>query len=334
MNRWLRSGLWLIAGVAGLTVPAGLVSPGLPGTQHRELALHPPMIPRIVDDQGHWRLPFVYPTMPDGHGGHQEDRRSVDPLVPFGHGEPYRLLGLFPTDRHLLVRASGAPLLLCGADRLGRDVLARTLWGARVSLAVALMGLVVAMAVALLVGGVAGFFGGVVDLGLMRLAELVAALPGLYVAMVVREALGRDLEGPGLLAGLVMVLSLLGWAGEARIVRALVRAERHRGYVEVARVQGLPPARILARHVLPNLWGYVVVAAAVSFPYFILGEAALSFLGIGVQEPSPSLGLLLSQAQALWILRDYPWNLAAPGACLFVVVLGANLVADGLGRGR
>jgi len=277
------------------------------------------------------RWPFVCgvrvlsPTLKE----YAEDCSQTYPLRLLAPGPPYRLLGLIPARRRLLSVAAPGVLFPLGSDRFGRDLLARSLHGARVSLLVALLGAGLALSVGVAVGGLAGYLGGAPDFLLMRGVELVSALPGLYVLLVLREGLGTRLAGTSLLVVVVLVLGLLAWGPHARVVRGMVLAVRRLEYVLAARAQGFAEPVILLRHVLPTVAPYVLVAATLAVPAFILGEVALSFLGLGVQEPASSLGLLLRDAHSLRFLRDFPWVLV-PGGFLFVTVLGASLLGEGL----
>lgn len=330
----LTGGLVLLGTLALAALLAEPLSPHPPGEQHRDQAFHPPMLTRVrmrAPDGGGLRWPFVcaVTTTNAALKEYAEDCSELHPLRLLAPGAPYRLLGLLPAERRVVSVAPPGVFFPLGSDRFGRDLLARTLHGARVSLTVAVLGAALALGVGVLVGGVAGYLGGVPDFLIMRGVELVSALPGLYVLLVLREAVGARLRGASLYLVVVIVLGLLAWGPHARVVRGMVLSLRRLEYVLAARAQGFSEPVILLRHVLPAVWPYVLVAAALAVPAFVLGEVALSFLGLGVQEPQASWGLLLRDAQSLRSLRDFPWVLV-PGGFLFLTVLGANLLGEGL----
>jgi peptide/nickel transport system permease protein len=322
--------MYCAAGIAGFIAPYGVNE-----THYRpplDLRHHPPMAPRIVDAAGrvHWP-PFVYGSTRTGEEGRyttQEGR--MYPLRLFAKGESYRLMfGLVEWDRHLFGVEEPGRLFLFGTDQLGRDVFSRVLYGARISLSVGLLGIAVSLALGLLLGAVSGFYGGVVDSALMRLSEVVMSLPGLYLIVALGGLLPAEMPSDVRYVLIVAILSLLGWAGVSRVVRGMVLSIRENEYVLAAKALGAGSGRVILRHVIPNTMSYVVVAATVSVPYYILGEASLSFLGVGIREPQASWGLMLSEAQTVTAMRDFTW-LLIPGAFIFLVVMCFNLLGDGL----
>ncbi len=322
-------GAALLGGVLLLCAVGELLSPYAPAQQHRERAYHPPMLSwlRVREPSGGpLHLPFVCASRPGpAPGAYLEDCSERYPLRLLVPGEERRLLGLIPLQRALVGVAPPGALHWLGTDRFGRDLLARSLSGGRASLAVGLAATALALALALAVGGLAGQFGGLTDFVAMRAVELSLALPGLYLLLVLSETLGSRLRGPGL----ALALALLGWAAQARVLRGMVLSLRERDSVRAARVQGFSELRILLGQVLPATLPYVQAAAVLALPQFVLGEVALSFLGLGLQEPAASWGLLLRDAQSLRALRDFPW-LLAPGLLLFVAVLGGQLLGEAL----
>jgi peptide/nickel transport system permease protein len=236
-------------------------------------------------------------------------------------------------DRRLVTSSGDAPLLLLGADALGRDVFSRLLHGARVSLALAALAAIGATLLGALAGGLAGLLGGWVDAAVMRLSEFVLVLPALYVVLVLRAALPLVVP-PGatflLTAGIFI---LVGWPVAARGVRAIVAAERRRDYVEAAVALGATRTRVLFRHVLPAAGGFLRMQAMLLVPACILAEATLSFAGLGFPDEVPSWGTLLQEAANVAVLGSAPWLLVPAGA-IFSVVLAVNLVASSRAPGR
>jgi len=236
----------------------------------------------------------------------------------------YHLFGVDNYDNNQYVS-----LNIFGADSYGRDVWSRIIFASRVSLTIGFIGLAVTLALSLLFGGIAGFYGGLVDELIMRICEILMAIPGFYLLLLLRAVLPVDLPSTQTYMLLIFILAFLGWPGRARIVRGQILAERQREYVEAAIALGYPDMRIMWRHIIPNLATYLIVSSTLSIPGYILGEAGLSYLGLGIREPSASWGNMLTAAQDVYILENAPW-LLIPGAFIFIVVLAFNFVGDGL----
>jgi peptide/nickel transport system permease protein len=237
------------------------------------------------------------------------------------------------TDGHLFTVPSeeGGPLLLLGADGFGRDTFSRLLYGARASLALALVSTVLALAIGALVGGVAGYAGGTVDDLLSRFTDFVLVLPAIYVALALRAVMPLVLPAATVFLLLGGIFALLGWPIVARGVRAIIASERVRDYALAGLAVGAPPSRILMRHLLPAAGGYLGVQATLLLPAFILAEATLSYVGLGFPETVPTWGTMLHDAANVSLVAEAPWMLA-PAAAIFVVVLAVNLAVQGTGR--
>lgn len=326
------AGLGLLALLYLLALFAPFVAPYPPAEFDRARFYHPPQALHWRDAAGRFHLrPFVYATAAGpGVFEYREDRTRPLPLRFLVHGAPHRLLGLLPTDRHLF--GVGAPhrVNLLGTDPAGRDELARLLHGARVSLTVGLVGIAISFAFGLLLGGVAGYFGGWVDALLMRSSEVLLCIPGLYLIMALRTVFPPQLPSGQVYLAIVAILALIGWAGLARVIRGMVLSIRQTDYVTAAEALGMSRLRVIVRHVLPNTLSFVVVAATLAVPGYVLGEVVLSFLGVGIQEPDASWGNMLQQARSLTVLTDFPWLLYAPGMAIFVTVMAFNFLGDGL----
>ena len=326
------AGAVLLAGFYALAVLAPFVAPYAQDDLDRSRFYHPPQALRWRDAAGRPHLrPFVCPTVP-GRAifEYREDRARVQPLRFFVRGSRYRLLGLVPSERHLFGVAPPGRVNLLGTDPSGRDVLSRLLFGAQVSLTVGLVGILISFALGLLLGGVSGYFGGWVDGLIMRSGEVLLSIPGLYLIIALRSVFPASLPSRQVYLAIVAILALIGWAGLARVIRGMVLSIRQADFVTAAEALGMSRLRIIVRHVLPNTLSFVIVAATLSVPGYILGEVFLSFLGVGVQEPSASWGNMLQQARSLTVLTDFPWLLYAPGVAIFLTVMAFNFLGDGL----
>ena len=289
-----------------------------PTYQYRALPDCPPMLlhlsPPTQWDQGFF---FVYPErMVDSAARmYQQDRSRKIVLRLFHHG-------------HLIATDSLAePWFALGSDTLGRDLYSRIVYGARVSMCVGLIGVLITFTLGILVGAFSGYMGGAIDNLIMRWSEIEMSLPAFYFLLALAAIIPPGLSAVATFFMIVAIMSFIGWAGFARIIRGMASAARSLPYVEAARALGASRARVIVRHVIPSLLGYAIVAATLSIPGFILGESALSLLGLGIQEPAASWGNLLAQAEDPQNLAHYPWILI-PGLFIFLAVMSFNFLGD------
>ncbi len=293
---------------------------------------HPPTILHLRDAQGRWHLrPFVYNThlADPGLRTFDADRSTRYPVQFFVRGEPYRLLWIIPARVHLFGVDDPARIFLLGSDGFGRDVLTRVLYGSRISLIVGLLVVAVTIPIGMVYGGVAGYFGGWIDNVMMRVAEVIIAFPSFYLLLTLGAVLPASI---GCAAGfylIVLILSFIGWAGFARLIRGLVLSLRQQEFVLAAKAMGQGDLQIILRHVLPNTSSLVIIVGSLTIPSAILGESALSFLGLGVREPCSSWGNLLSAGANLINLSRSPW-LLTPGIFIILAVVAYNFLGDGL----
>jgi peptide/nickel transport system permease protein len=316
-----------------LALLAPFIAPYPQDEMDRDRFFHPPQSLHWIDAGGRFHaLPFAYATeLADPASlSYRELRSRPMPIRLFARGAPYKLLGVIPSDRHLFGVDRPGRLYLLGADPFGRDVLSRLLFGAQISLTVGLVGIAISFTIGLLLGGISGYLGGWVDTVIMRSTELLLSIPGLYLLIALRGIFPADLPSQQVYLAIVVILAFIGWAGLARIIRGMVLSIRRAEYVAAAEALGMSRMRVIARHILPNTMSFVIVAATISIPGYILGEVVLSFLGLGVQEPSASWGNMLNQARSLRVLTSFPWMLFAPGIAIFVTVLAFNFLGDGL----
>ena len=312
---------------------APFVAPYSQEAMDRERFFHPPHHLHWIDASGRFHLvPFIHPTRLTDPANlvWEEDRSQVVPIRLFVRGARYRLLGLLATDRHLFGVDPPYRVFLFGADPSGRDVFSRSLYGSQVSLTVGLLGLAISFTIGLLLGGISGYFGGWIDTVIMRSTELLLSIPGLYLIIALRGIFPITLPSQQVYLAIVVILAFIGWASLARIIRGMVLSIRRQEYVAAAEALGMSRLRIIARHILPNTISFVIVAATISIPGYILGEIVLSFLGVGVQEPAASWGNMLTQARSPAAMASMPWLLYVPGTAIFLTVMAFNFLGDGL----
>ena len=278
--------------------------------------------------------PFVYGLsyrldMENLKREYMPDPNLVQPIRFFCHGDEYEFWGLFKARLHLMCPAEGGTLYLLGTDRLGRDMLSRIVYGTRISLTVGLVGISISFLLGLFFGGVSGYFGGWWDTLTQRLIEIIRSFPELPLWMALSAALPVTWSPILVYLGITVILGLVDWTGLARAVRGKILALREEDFATAARLMGASPSRIVGRHLMPSFMSHLIASATLSIPSMILGETALSFLGLGLRPPVTSWGVLLNEAQNINVVALYPW-LMLPVAPVIVVVLALNFFGDGL----
>ncbi|MCJ2089217.1 ABC transporter permease [Methylobacterium sp. E-005] len=285
-------------------------------------------------DEGRFIGPFVYPyrahlDLDTFRRDYKADTSTPQPVRFLCRGDGYDWLGLVHTDLHLVCPPENGTLFLLGTDKLGRDLFSRLIYGARISLTIGLVGVAISFALGLFFGGIAGYFGGIVDAGVQRLIEVVRSLPELPLWLALSAALPPNWSPLLIFFGITVILGLLDWPGLARAVRGKLLALREEDFVQAAELMGASPARVIGRHLIPNFMSHLIASATLSIPTMILGETALSFLGLGLRPPVTSWGVLLNEAQNLAAVQLYPW-LLVPVLPVLVTVLAFNFLGDGL----
>jgi peptide/nickel transport system permease protein len=258
----------------------------------------------------------------------KEDTNDPWPVYFFVHGDPYTLLGLIKSDRHLFGVKEGH-LHLLGTDKLGRDIFSRLLFATRTSLTIGVVGMFIAFFLGLAIGGISGFMGGRVDEVIQRLIEFIRSIPTLPLWMALAAALPKEWTPQQVYFMITLILGLLGWTHLARRVRGKLLSLREEDFVVAARIAGSSDARIITRHLLPSFLSYIIVDLSISFPYMILAETSLSFIGLGLRAPVISWGTLLQDAQNVQSIALYPW-VFTPVAFVILAVMAFSFVGDGM----
>jgi peptide/nickel transport system permease protein len=334
-------------------IAADLIAPYDPYYQQRNGSLLPPTKVYWVSQQTKQFIgPHVYPTtlgdtnLETGERKKIEDYKNPSPLRLFTKGDEYRLLEMklplppswkeatifsgIPLNIHLFGTDGKARFNLLGTDDQGRDQFSRLLYGGRISMFIGLIGVAISFPLGMLVGGISGYFGGWTDTILMRLAEVMMTFPGLYLLVSLGAVLPLGLSSSQRFLLITLITSFIGWAGLARVIRGQVLSIKEREFVQAARAMGAKPLYIILRHVLPQTATYLIISATLAVPSYIGAEAVLSLIGLGIQQPDPSWGNMLTLATNASVLVLQPWLIWPPAILIIVTVLAFNLLGDGL----
>lgn len=310
-----------------------LIAPYAQETRNSEFIHHPPQGVHLFHE-GAFVGPFTYGTefsvdMETLKPIYTVNPDRVEPLRFFCSGDEYEFWGMVGMDFHFVCPPENGTLFLFGTDRLGRDMFSRIIYGARVSLTIGLVGISVSFLLGILIGGAAGYYGGWVDSTAQRAIEVIRSLPEIPLWMALSAALPVTWSPILIYFGITIILGLIDWTGLARAVRSKLLALREEDYALAARLMGAKPKRIIGRHLLPNFASHLIASVTLSIPNMILGETALSFLGLGLRAPVTSWGVLLNEAQNINAVAVYPW-LMLPVVPVVIVVLAFNFLGDGL----
>lgn len=335
-NGLARWGGAILATLYAIALFAEFVAPYEPYEPQLDGALLPPTPIHWKNTSGAWVAPYVYPItqgaidISTGLRSVNVDESAPSPVKLFAQGFEYKFLGLIPTRLHLFGTEGKGRINILGTDEQARDQLSRLVYGSRVSLFIGLLGIGISFPLGLLAGGIAGYFGGWVDTILMRFVEVLMTVPDIYLLIALSAVLPNNLNSAQRFLLVTVIISFVRWAGLARVIRGQVLSIKEREFIQAARVMGGQPLYIILRHVLPQTATYVIITATLTIPSFIVAEAILSLIGLGIQQPDPSWGNMLSLATNASILVLQPWLVAAPALLMALTVLAFNLLGDGL----
>ncbi|MDR6757165.1 peptide/nickel transport system permease protein [Mycoplana sp. BE70] len=328
----LASGIFLLA-LYLMIVIAEFLAPYNLHTRNMDFIHAPPQRVRLFHE-GQLVGPFVYGRemkldMDTLRRVYSDNRNDVQPLRFFCSGDPYRFWGLFDASLHLVCPAKDGEMFLLGTDRLGRDVLSRIIYGARISLTIGLIGIAISFTLGIVIGGLAGYHGGYLDLFVQRIIEVLQSIPSIPLWMALAAIMPVSWSPILVYLGITVILGLLDWTGLARAVRSKLLALREEDYVLAAQLMGAKSSRIIGRHLVPGFMSHLIASATITIPSMILGETALSFLGLGLRPPITSWGILLTEARSVSVIAFYPW-LLFPMIPVILVILAFNFLGDGL----
>ena len=301
--------------------------------RHQKFVYAPPQMVHLFH-KGSFVGPFIYPyefklNMETLKREYTADTSTPQRIRFFCYGEEYNFWDLFNSNFHLICPPDDAPMFLLGTDRLGRDMFSRLVFGARISLTIGMVGVALSYTIGIIIGGIAGYYGGLFDSIVQRITEVLRSIPELPLWMALSAALPVTWDPRVVYFGITLILALLDWPSIARAVRSKLFALREEDYVAAAEMMGAKPGRIIGRHLVPNFTSHLIASASLSIPSMILAETALSFLGLGLRPPITSWGVLLSEAQNIESVALYPW-LLLPMLPVMLVVLAFSFLGDGL----
>ena len=324
---------WVLVVLYASALFADFLAPYSYRNEDRNYSFCPPTALQFVSPSGKLSRPFVYGMTMSFDEYHRRvykmDQSKIYPLKFFVRADAYRFLWLIPTSVHLFGVEAPGRIHLWGADSRGRDLFSRMLHGGRISLSIGILGVAISFSIGLLIGGAAGFYGGKIDNILMRVCEMFMMVPGFYLLLALRAVVPASFNSVQVYFAIVIILSFIGWAGLARIIRGMCLSLREREFVLAAKVMGLSDWAIITRHILPHTLSYSLIAIMLSIPGYILAESALSLIGLGIQDPYASWGNLLSEGMGIMQLKFAPW-ISLPGFFILLVVMCFNVIGDTL----
>jgi peptide/nickel transport system permease protein len=302
-------------------------------SRNTEFVRAPPQSIHLFHD-GRFVGPFVYGyqqklDVETLRRNYEIDTSRVQPIRFFCQGETYSFWGLFEASGRLFCPAEKGTLFLMGTDRIGRDIFSRILYGARVSLTIGVLGVAVSFILGMIIGGLAGYYGGVFDIVTQRVIEVIQSVPHIPLWMALAATIPASWSPLLVYFGITIIFGLMNWTTLARAVRSKLLSLREEDYVLAAQLMGARTPRIVGRHLIPGFMSHIIAKATVAIPSTILGETALSFLGLGLRPPITSWGVMLNEAQNINVVALYPW-LMLPIVPVILVILAFNFLGDGL----
>lgn len=326
--------LWVVVAIYGVVAFAEFLAPTTATEQNAAYAYAPPQSLHIwheTEGLGLYVHDFVIEQDPETFANeYTVDEDSYIPVSFFVQGTPYEMWGLFPMDIHLIGPDDpDDPMYLWGADRAGRDLLSRVIYGSRVSLSIGLVGVAISLLLGIAMGGISGYYGGKPDTIIQRIIEFLMSIPTLPLWLALSAAIPVAWGPVERYFAITAILSVIGWTGMARVVRGKFLSLREEDFITAAKLDGCSQPRIIFRHMVPSFSSHIIASLTMAVPGMILAETSLSFLGLGLQAPAVSWGVLLQDAQNIRTIETAPW-LMLPGLALFVTVLSMNFVGDGL----
>ncbi len=334
-HRLALTAMAVLAVMYTVVIFAEFVAPYDPRRSDKHYIYAPPQAIHFIDAEGRFHLrPFTYKmkgtlNMETLRVEYVYDTSQKYFIRLFVRGDPYKLWGIFESDLHLFGTDEGGTIFLLGTDKQGRDMLSRIIYGGRISMSIGLLGIAISFFLGILIGGLSGYYGGVFDLIMQRVIEFLRSVPTLPLWMALSAALPPRWSVTRVYFGIVIILSLIGWTGLARVVRGKFMSLREEDFVMAARLFNASELRIIFRHMVPSFASHLIASLTLSIPGMILGETSLSFIGLGLQPPAISWGVLLKEAQAIRVLAEAPW-LLSPGVAVVIAVLAFNFLGDGL----
>lgn len=325
--------LFVLIGIYLVGAFCEFLAPGDPLMINSDLIHMPPQTIRFEGTAGFSLRPFVNGYKIGFDKKTLARRYEVDPALEYPiyfltHGTPYKMWGIFESDLHLFGVKEGY-MMLAGTDRLGRDLFSRILYGTRISTSIGLLGILISFVIGISLGGISGYFGGWIDIIIQRVIEFITSIPSIPLWMALSAALPLNWPQLWIYMGIVVILSLVGWAGLARVVRAKFISLREEDFIKAAKVVGASEMRIIFKHMVPSFMSFLIASMTLSIPSMILGETSLSFIGLGLREPVVSWGVILMDAQSLNSIVNYNW-LLLPALAVVITVLSFNFMGDGL----
>ena len=327
------SAVGVLAVLYAMAVLCEVVAPNAPNARDAKRSFEPPQRPRLIHD-GRLHRPFIYPRIQHVNAEtlkreYTDDTSRPIPLSLWVKGDPYRFWGLLEWDRHLARPTGGDRVYLLGADRLGRDLFSRILYGSRISLSLGLCAVFLTLILGIIIGGISGYYGGLADTLIQRLIEVLRSFPTIPLWLALSAAMPATWSQLKVYFCMTLILAGIGWTGLARVVRGKILALREEDYAVAAKVAGVREFTIIIKHLIPGFMSHLIVTVTLAIPGMILAETSLSFLRLGLRPPTISWGVLLQDAQNIQAVRIYPW-LMFPVLFVIVTVLMFNFLGDGL----